>query len=137
MNQLHKSFAFGIVLILAGLPFYAQAHPSYDPHHATHISVVSSRIAVPMNVHVEERDGDVIISGVLKRRHGQHFKVRGNVIVNIIGTDGKIVASESKRITSRLGNVKSNHYTNFSLTIPKTSLKKRSIQVVHDMNPTT
>jgi hypothetical protein len=137
MNNLHKSYTYGIILILAGMPFFAQSHPAFDSHHATPISVVSSRNAAPTNVHVEERDGNVIISGALQRRHGQHLKVRGNVIVKIIGMDGKVVVSKSKTITSPLGNVKSNRFTNFSLVIPNISLKKYSVQVVHDSNPAT
>lgn len=134
---MNKSLFLSTVLglfICTGISFVSQAHEAVDPLHVTPIETVDSRIAIPVNIHVQETDKGVEIKGILKRRVGHKTQdLYGHIDVELLGADDQILERATLPIKGLPGSARLDHKREFSTILPVPSSPGYTVRVSHSI----
>lgn len=127
---LFKTFLMITVLT----PGAALTHEPPDTFHRIKIETDDSRLASFANMHVQEIDQGVEVSGVLLRRVGhRNLRIRGHIHIEVLNKDGRVLDIAKLPLQPGVMTVRRDRNRNFSVTVQVPEEKVHSIRVSHNV----
>ncbi len=131
MKHFSKLIKAGVCLIGLSVSFGVSAHRAMDPAHQTKVITAESGQVIPTNIHVEQTDGGVRVSGLLRKTRHSHLRIHGRVNVDLIGPGGAVLEHKSVQIRPySISRARHNRWVRFSVLLPSTgTLNNNTIKV--------
>ena len=119
-----------VVAVAATAPMAADAEPD-EGMTSIRIITVSSRIGEPRSVRVEQRNGGLWVTGMIKKRFRGRRRSMGYVNLEFLDGTGKVVASKEVRLSPTLWS-KNRRWKRFSIVLDEFPAGVQSVRVRHD-----
>lgn len=134
-KNIFRISVISLFIICFCIQYQVLAHEKTDVLHDTLIEEIDSRLASPSQIHVEETDEGVHVSGVLKRRGSYHRKksLRGHIHVQLINEKNQVIDESIVAVKRKPAAIKHDHYRKFSVILPMPSTKDYTVRVRHEV----